>query len=96
MADPRNSRRISAILAEIERLKALLVYADADQRANVAFLKLFAGRLGLTSFQGLSFDDFFVSVRRKKIEEVLIQCEDSDPGLAARLQEILEEGENPN
>jgi hypothetical protein len=100
MSDPRNSRRLTAKLAarfaaRLERLEAIAAYSDAEQRVNFALLKLLAGRIGLASFEGMTFDRYYAYVREKKLDEVLLQLEDANPALAAKVQRTLDDNEAP-
>jgi hypothetical protein len=101
MSDPRNSRRLTIKLAarlaeRLERLEAIAAYSDAEQRVNFALLKLLAGRLGMASVEGKSFDQYYAHVREKKLDEVLLQLEDANPALAAKVLRILDDNEAPH
>jgi hypothetical protein len=92
MSDPRNLRRLLTNFAEkLERLEAIAAYSDAEQRVNFALFKVLAGRLGLKSLEGMTFDEYFAHVREKKLEEVLLQLEEVNPGLAAKIQQSLDD-----
>ncbi len=75
---------------KLERLEAIAAYSDAEQRVNFALFKVLAGRLGLKSFEGMTFDDYFAHVREKKLDEVLLQLEEVNPVLAAKIQQSLD------
>lgn len=80
--------------AKLDRLETIAAYSDAEQRVNVAILKLLAEKAGLTSIEGMTFDKYFTHLREKKLKEVLLQLEEANPVLAGKIQQILDDNED--
>src|SRR2546423_5284037 len=99
MAGVRSQEKesIMADLKELQEEMNTMLVTVATNVAKIEVLQSAVWQLfkltGGDQLDGLRFDDWFVRAYRAKLQDMLIKIEDKSSGLAARLQDILDESD---
>jgi hypothetical protein len=90
--ESRNAEEIKMLVREVSAVAAKL---GADHAALLKVVQLIAVQCGLKHIDGVPLHTFYDAQRVKFLEKMLIQVEDTDPPLAAALQQIVDEWKKP-
>ena len=73
------------------RILAMVVAQQAQIELLLAIVEELGKKCGVTTIGGLPLRDWFQKKKLEDVGETLLKLEDKDPGLAAALQEIIDE-----